>query len=174
MNLILGSVVPLAMFLLIFSTFIIFPQKTSSPPSKHFFFFFQTLGSRYNLVDLSRTICSCLNISLTGFYMLSNRLLNRWLGSLLEGRGVRWVGRGVVFICLSVSLLYFYLYLCLYFWPQVGCRCIYLPECFTFVLTVDSSLRRYCLFAIWHFLPPVIFQEYFHLSCHQHICTSCN
>ena len=60
---------------------------------------------------------------------------------------------GVVFICLSVSLLYFYLYLCLYFWPQVGCRSIYLPECFTFVLTVDSSLRRYCPFAILAFLP---------------------
>ena len=108
MNLILGSVVPLAMFLLIFSTFIIFPQKTSSPPSKHFFFFFQTLGSRYNLADLSRTICSCLNISFTGFYILSNRLLNRWLGSLLEGREVRWDG-------------------------GLGGGCIYLPECLTFV-----------------------------------------
>ena len=85
-----------------------FLQKTSSSPLKHFFFFFQILGSRYNLADPSRTISFCLNISLTGFYMLSNTLLNRWLGSLTTwGKGSQ-VGGG-------------------------GGGCIYLPECLTFV-----------------------------------------
>ena len=142
-----------SIFNFIFSTFIIFLQKTSSPPSKHFFFFFKIFWSRYNLADLFRTICSCLNISFTGFYILSNRLPDRWLGSLLEGREVRW--RGGVYLFAGVS--HFCISIC-------TCVCIFGHRwgvdvfiCLSVSLFLWQSILRWCVIVhlpYWHFFPP--------------------